>query len=92
MPVTKSAKKARRQSLKAFERKKRIKENLKRLLKTVSEDNLTAVISAVDKAAKVRVISKARAARIKSRLSRQFPAVFEKKSSRQKSAKTQEKK
>lgn len=77
MPVTKSAKKALRRSIKARQRNQKIKASLKKLIKSASKENLPAVISALDKAAKAHVISRARASRLKSRLTRQIgtPAV-----------------
>lgn len=70
MPVTKSAKKALRRSIKARQRNQKIKASLKKLIKSASKENLPAVISALDKAAKAHVISRARANRLKSRLTR----------------------
>jgi small subunit ribosomal protein S20 len=80
MPITQSAKKAIRGSLrkKAFndQRKKVMKEIVKKIEKTVKADKAAAVkmlssaFQAIDKAAKKGVIKKNNAARKKSRLSR----------------------
>ncbi len=80
MPITQSAKKAIRGSLrkKAFNdrRKKAMKEVIKNIEKTVKKDKaeagkmLSSAFKAIDKAAKKGVIKKNTAARRKSRLSR----------------------
>lgn len=74
MPIIRSAKKRMRQERKrsAYNRSK--KESLKALVKKArvnrSAENLTAVYSALDKAAKVGLIHKNKSARLKSRLSK----------------------
>jgi small subunit ribosomal protein S20 len=80
MPITQSAKKAIRGSLrkKAFndQRKKTMKEIIKKIEKTSKTDKdsagkmLSSAFKAIDKAAKKGVIKKNNAARKKSRLSR----------------------
>jgi small subunit ribosomal protein S20 len=80
MPITKSAKKAIRGSLrkKAFndQRKKALKEIIKKIEKIAKTDKteatkmLSLAFAAIDKAAKVGVVKKNNAARKKSRLSR----------------------
>ena len=80
MPITKSAKKAVRGSLrkKALndQRKKAMKEIMKKMEKTAKTDKaaalkmISAAFQAIDKAAKRGVIKKNNAARKKSRLSR----------------------
>jgi small subunit ribosomal protein S20 len=81
MPITKSAKKALRQNLKRSQRnlryKKKIKELRKQIRKLVAEKKtkeaeikLPLFYKAVDKAAKVGVIKKNTAARMKSRLTK----------------------
>lgn len=80
MPITQSAKKAIRGSLrkKAFndQRKKTMKEIIKKIEKTAKTDKdgagkmLSSAFKAIDKAAKKGVIKKNNAARKKSRLSR----------------------
>jgi len=80
MPITKSAKKAIRGSLrkKAFNdgRKRVMKEIIKKIEKTAKSDKVAALkmlpnaFQAIDKAAKKGIIKKNNAARKKSRLSR----------------------
>lgn len=74
MPVIQSAKKRMRQEKKRSAINRNKKENLKILIKNVRTDktvqNLTAVFSALDKAAKVGLIHKNKSARLKSRLSK----------------------
>ena len=74
MPVIKSAKKRMRQEKKRTAINRTKKENLKILIKNVRTDktvkNLTAVFSVLDKAAKVDLIHKNKASRLKSRLSK----------------------
>ncbi|MES2023496.1 MAG: 30S ribosomal protein S20 [Patescibacteria group bacterium] len=80
MPITQSAKKAIRGSLRKKgyndRRKKAMKEVIKKIEKTVKADKagaekmLSAAFKAIDKAAKTGVIKKNNAARKKSRLSR----------------------
>ena len=80
MPITKSAKKAIRGSLrkKVFNdaRKRAMKEVIKKIEKAVKTDKieagkmLSSAFAAIDKAAKVGVIKKNNAARKKSRLAR----------------------
>lgn len=74
MPVIKSAiKKVRKDKTRTYRNAKR-EGILKRLLKTArrtpNTKNLSAVFSALDKAAKVNLIHKKKAARLKSRLSK----------------------
>jgi len=74
MPVTKSAKKALRQSRKRALINRRIKEAAKMAIrvfrKNPTSENLKKVYSVVDKAAKRNVFHKNKATRLKSRLSR----------------------
>jgi small subunit ribosomal protein S20 len=80
MPITSSAKKALRQSLKRKERnlkrKKAYKNALKKLMKMAisnkkeASDFLPQVYKTIDKAAKTNVIAKNKAARLKSKASR----------------------
>jgi ribosomal protein S20 len=81
MPITISAKKALRQNItrrvKNAAKKDSLKKTLKQYKKLVSQKNideaknqLSAVYKALDKAAKTHIIKKAKAARLKSRLSR----------------------
>lgn len=74
MPLIKSAiKKMRKDRLRTARNRKR-EDTLKSLIKKVRRDkspeNLTAVFSALDKAAKVKLIHPNKAARLKSRLSK----------------------
>jgi small subunit ribosomal protein S20 len=80
MPITKSAKKAIRSSLRKKlvnnRRKKAMKEIVNKLVKTAKTDKtsalgmLSSAYQAIDKAAKVNLIKKNNAARKKSRLSK----------------------
>jgi small subunit ribosomal protein S20 len=74
MPIIKSAKKRMRQEKKRSAINRNKKENLKILVKNVRADktvsSLTAVFSALDKAAKTGLIHKNKADRLKSRLSK----------------------
>ncbi|MFA6493155.1 MAG: 30S ribosomal protein S20 [Patescibacteria group bacterium] len=72
MPITKSAKK----SLAVSETKRAhnliLEKKFKKALKTVTKENVSEVISLVDKTAKTNIIHKNKAARIKSRLTKKF--------------------
>lgn len=72
MPITKSAKK----SLKVSRTKKvgndAYRKNLEIALKKVDAKNVSSVISLIDKTAKVGVIAKGKAARMKSQLTKKF--------------------
>lgn len=70
MPVTDSARKALRNSEAKRAHNVEIKAELKRVLKNASIENLSAVVSFVDKAAKREIIHPNKAARIKSALSK----------------------
>lgn len=74
MPIIKSAIKKLRKDKKRTILNKAKKENLKALIKKArvnkTPENLRAVFSALDKAAKVNLIHKNKAARLKSRLSK----------------------
>ena len=74
MPIIKSAIKKLRKDRKRTVLNKAKKENLKALIKKArvnkTPENLRAVFSALDKAAKVNLIHKNKAARLKSRLSK----------------------
>lgn len=73
MPVTQSAKKALRQSIAHRERnlgrKKDLKTAIKNYKKTPNADLLSVVFKKLDKAAKVNLIPRNTASRLKSRLS-----------------------
>ncbi len=70
MPVTESAKKALRNAEAKHDRNSLVKADLRRALKNASLENLSKVVSLVDKAAKRAIIHPNKAARIKSRLSK----------------------
>ncbi|OGY65696.1 MAG: 30S ribosomal protein S20 [Candidatus Harrisonbacteria bacterium RIFCSPLOWO2_01_FULL_44_18] len=74
MPITQSAKKALRQSLRRRARnitqKKALKEVVKAYKKSPSAENLSLVYKKLDKAAKTNLIKKNKASRLKSRLSK----------------------
>lgn len=72
MPITKSAKKSLRNSERKRERNKQQEIELEKALKSGSEKNINEVISKIDKAAKTHLISKNKAARLKSRLMKKF--------------------
>lgn len=86
MPITSSAKKALRQSVKRHEqnllRKKTLNDTLRKYKKTVEEKNtveatklLPMVYKVIDKTAKIGVITKNKASRLKSRLTRKLTVV-----------------
>ncbi|MDP3974295.1 MAG: 30S ribosomal protein S20 [Candidatus Daviesbacteria bacterium] len=74
MPIIKSAiKKVRKDKIRTARNKKRedtLKDLIKKVRKSKSAKDLQAVYSALDKAAKVKLIHRNRAARLKSRLSK----------------------
>lgn len=78
MPITRSAKKAWRQSLtrkaRNVSQKKTLKEAVKAYKKTPSAQLLSVVFQKLDKAAKTNIIKKNTASRLKSRLSKKLVA------------------
>ncbi len=79
MPLTKSAKKAWRSSERKRQRNQKQKVELEKALKNLSRRakaevsaSINEVISKIDKAAKTHLISKNKAARLKSRLMKKF--------------------
>ncbi|TSC92548.1 MAG: 30S ribosomal protein S20 [Candidatus Berkelbacteria bacterium Licking1014_7] len=68
MPITKSAKKALRQTTSRTKKNQAQKKELNFFIKKITEKTLSATISKIDKAVKVKLLSKARANRIKSKL------------------------
>lgn len=74
MPVTKTAKKALRQSQTKYEQNKPLKSKARTMLKKVrlepTEINLTSAFSALDKAAKRKIFHQGKVNRLKSRLSK----------------------
>lgn len=77
MPIIKSAKKKMRKDKKRTAHNLKIKNNLKKLLKTArraaSDSNLSAVFSSLDKAVKTKLIHPNKAARLKGRLTKTNP-------------------
>ncbi len=73
MPITSSAKKALRQNKKTRiineKRKKILKDVIKKFKKGLKPEDLSLVYKSIDKAAKVNLIRKNKASRLKSRLS-----------------------
>jgi small subunit ribosomal protein S20 len=92
MPVTESAKKALRNAEAKRARNTLIKAELKRVLKNANLENLSQVVSFVDKAAKRDIIHPNKAARIKSSLSKMTPESLEAKSTKTKKKTTKAKK
>ena len=76
MPITKSAKKALRQSkrraLRNKKRKKQVKEGIKLFSKNPTKKTLGAAISLIDRAVKKNIFHKNKAARLKSQLTKQL--------------------
>lgn len=72
MPITKSAKKSLKVSLTKREQNRKQEVELSKALKSISEKSSNEVISKIDKAAKTGIISKNKAARMKSRLSKKY--------------------
>lgn len=72
MPITKSAKKSLRASINKREMNRKQEVELEKTLKKVSATNINEVVSKIDKAAKNHLISKNKAARLKSRLAKKF--------------------
>ena len=73
MPHLKSAYKNLRKSRKIAEQNRKVKDNLKKLLKkTVTETNLPTLYKAIDKAAKRRIFSANKASRLKSGLAKKI--------------------
>lgn len=72
MPITKSAKKSLKSSLAKQAANQKTLLALEITLKGVSVKNIADVVSKVDKAAKNGLLSKSKASRIKSRISRRY--------------------
>lgn len=72
MPISQSAKKSLRVSLKKTAVNRYRKARLKEATKQVTAETLPQAVSMIDKAAKWQLIHPHKAARLKSRLSRQF--------------------
>ncbi len=72
MPVTASVRKALRASLAKRQQNLIIKADLRRAIKNVTTETLSAVVAVIDKAAKRDVIHKNKASRLKSNLTKQL--------------------
>lgn len=72
MPITQSAKKALRVSEKKRAHNIVLENKFKKILKGAKKENLSEVCSVIDKTAKNHIISKGKAARLKSRLTRKL--------------------
>jgi len=72
LPITKSAKKSLKVSLKKRANNRVQEIELEKAVKKVSASNINEVISKIDKAAKTNLISKNKAARMKSRLAKKY--------------------
>lgn len=70
MPNTSSAKKALLQDRRRATENARARTALKRSLKTVTKETLSATVSLIDKAVKVNLIHRHKAARLKSQLAK----------------------
>lgn len=70
MPITKSAKKALRGSIRKKEINKAVKIKLRQAIRGATAKKMSETFSAIDKAAKANIIHKNKAARLKSRLSK----------------------
>lgn len=75
MPITKSAKKSLRVSLRQRAQNLKVEKKLKQALKKADAKNVNEVISLIDKAAKTNLIHRNKAARLKSRLNKKFGSV-----------------
>ena len=75
MPITKSAKKSLRSSAAKRASNQQTLRALEIAIKKVTGKNIADVVSKIDKAAKKRVISKNKASRIKSRISKRVNVV-----------------
>lgn len=73
MPISLSAKKSLRVSLRRTKENRAWKQRVKNQLKKTTHDTLSQTISIIDKAAKHDVIHKNKASRLKSQLMKKFP-------------------
>lgn len=87
MPITKSAKKALRQTKTRTVRNSKLKQALKLALKKASKETVSDTYSIIDKAVKNNIIHKNRGGRLKSRLSKKFGSPETPKKTSQKIAK-----
>jgi len=72
MPITKSAEKSLRVSLRRRAENLRMKAHLKEALRKTNRERLSETFSIIDKAVKTHVIHANKAARLKARLSKKF--------------------
>jgi len=72
MPITKSAKKSLKVSRTKQAQNYKAKVSLDKALKSVDEKTVNKTVSTIDKAAKIGIIHKNKAARLKSALSKKF--------------------
>jgi len=86
MPISVSAKKSLRVNRRQTAINKRRKAFVKAALKSASEKTVTEAISAIDKAAKWNLFHPNKAARLKSRLAKQFPTSAKVKAKAEKAA------
>lgn len=75
MPITKSAKKSLKVSRVKQAQNYKAKVSLDKALKNVDEKTVNKTVSTIDKAAKIGIIHKNKAARLKSALSKKFSTV-----------------
>ncbi len=88
MPITKSAKKSLKVSKTKQSQNTKNKIGLEKAMQSVSKDNISEVISLIDKAAKTHIIHKNKAARLKSTLTKKFGTKEKKKTKTQKEKST----
>jgi len=74
MPISKSAKKALRTSIKKTSQNRYRKALIKEALKSVDEKNVNKAVSMIDKGVKWGIFHLNKASRLKSRLNKQFPS------------------
>lgn len=74
MPISKSAKKSLRSSKRKYVANNATRKKLKETLKKTNKENINKTYSLIDKATKVGIINKNKAARMKSTLSKKISA------------------
>ena len=72
MPITKSAKKSLKVSKTKQKQNRENEAGLEKAIRLASKENVSKVVSLIDKAAKTGIIHKNKAARLKSRLMKKF--------------------
>jgi len=75
MPITKSAKKSLRVSLRQQKENSRVRKLLKEAIRKSSKERLPEVFSAIDKAVKFGIIHRNKAARLKGRFATKFGVI-----------------